>query len=55
MAQRDMPDLPCLPKSDPVLAGFNPSCGNYFEITEGPKQSTNGVGKPICTYHVSAG
>ena len=47
-----MPDLPCLPKTDSRLKRFNPSCENDFEITGGPTQATNADGKPICVYHI---
>lgn len=50
--QLEMPPLPCLPRSDPRLEGFNPSCGSRYEITEGPGQSTNAAGKTICVYHM---
>ena len=50
--QLDMPGLPCLPKSDPRLEGFEPACSNDFEITSGPTQSTNAEGKTICVYHI---
>lgn len=47
-----MPALPCLPKSDARLRGFNPSCDNDFAITAGPTQATNADGKDICVYHI---
>lgn len=50
--QEQMPDLPCLPKTDPRLLAFNPSCDNDFAITAGPRQATNADGKPICVYRI---